>query len=80
MVIIGVLITFITKGLASYGQGVLMNKIGQSIIADMQIKILKKLFMQTYRFSENKTGRLISFSTYHIIMIRNLCSQIITIW
>lgn len=75
----GVLVTFITKGLASYGQGVLMNKIGQSIIADMQIKIFEKIVHADVSFfTENKTGRLISFSTYHITMIRNLCSQIIT--
>jgi subfamily B ATP-binding cassette protein MsbA len=75
----GVLITFIIKGLSSYGQGILLNDIGQSIIADLQNKIFEKIARADIAFfSQNKTGRLISFSTYHITMIRNLIAQIIT--
>ena len=76
---LAVLLTFIVKGLASYGQGVTLNFIGQSIISQIQKKLFNKIIHSDIQFfMSHKTGTLVSYGTYHITMIRNLISQIIT--
>jgi subfamily B ATP-binding cassette protein MsbA len=76
-VTLSVLIIFLLKGLADYGQSVLLNYIGQSVVAKLQIDLFSKIMsLDLDFFMTHKTGRLVSYGTYHITMIRALVNQV----
>jgi subfamily B ATP-binding cassette protein MsbA len=56
-----ILISFVAKGLGTYGQGVLMNWIGFRIIADFQIQMFAHLMRADLQFfHDNHAGTLVT--------------------
>ena len=76
---IAVLFTFVIKGLANYGQSVLMNFVGQRIITDTQHRLYRHLNrMDLGFFQQTPTGSLISRFTVDINMMRAAVSNALT--
>ena len=74
-----VFITFAIKGLANYGQSVLMSYVGQRIITDTQHRLYAHLTrMELGFFHDNPTGNLISRFTIDINMMRATVSNALT--
>ena len=74
-----VLGTFAIKGLANYGQTVLMSFVGHKIIADNQKRLYAHLSaMDLSFFHNNPTGKLISRFTVDIGSMRSAVSNAIT--
>ena len=74
-----VLITFTVKGLANYGQSVLMSYVGQRIITDTQHRLYAHLTrMELNFFNTFPTGNLISRFTIDINMMRVAVSNALT--
>jgi ATP-binding cassette, subfamily B, bacterial MsbA len=74
-----VVLAALIKGLSSYGQGVLLNHVGQRIIADLQLK----LFAQTVRadlafFNENSAAKLTMRLSHDVGLMRQAITQAIT--
>jgi subfamily B ATP-binding cassette protein MsbA len=74
-----VVIAAFVKGMSSYGQGVLLNHVGQRIIADLQVK----LFAQTVRadlafFNENASSKLAIRLSHDVSLMRQAITQAIT--
>ena len=62
-----VIATFFCKGMANYGQAILMNFVGLQIIADTQLKLLRHLnSMEVGFFINHSTGTLVSRFTVDI--------------
>ncbi len=76
---VAVLFTFGIKGLANYGQSVLMNFVGQRIITDTQHRLYRHLNrMDLGFFQQTPTGGLISRFTVDINMMRSAVSDALT--
>ncbi len=74
-----VLATFAVKGLADYGQGVLMTGIGLRIITDLQQRLFKHVLrLDVAYFSQTATGRLVSRFTVDVTSIKNGVSTMVT--
>ncbi len=74
-----VLITFLTKGLASYGQSLLMAFVGLRIVADNQTRLYKHLIgMDLGFFHSVTTGRLVSRFLVDINNMRVAVSNAVT--
>jgi subfamily B ATP-binding cassette protein MsbA len=74
-----VFITFTIKGLANYGQSVLMSYVGQRIITDTQHRLYAHLSQMELNFFHNSpTGNLISRFTIDINMMRIAVSNALT--
>ncbi|MDP6645308.1 MAG: ABC transporter transmembrane domain-containing protein [Rhodospirillales bacterium] len=74
-----ILITFLIKGLANYGQAVLMSFVGQRIITDTQHRLYAHLTgMELGFFHDSPTGNLISRFTIDINMMRAAVSNALT--
>ncbi|MCW8835275.1 MAG: lipid A export permease/ATP-binding protein MsbA [Rhodospirillales bacterium] len=74
-----VLMTFLVKGIANYGQATLMSMIGQRIITDTQIRLYEHLLrMDISYFHANATGKLISRFTTDINSMRSAVSNALT--
>ncbi len=74
-----VLATFLVKGLANYGQAVLMSFVGLKIIADSQNRLFAHLTrMDLAFFHDNPTGRMISRFTVDINQMRVAVSNALT--
>lgn len=74
-----VVLTFLIKGLANYGQAVLMSFVGQRIITDTQHRLYAHLTgMELGFFHDNPTGNLISRFTIDINMMRAAVSSVLT--
>ena len=70
---------FAAKGVAAYGQEVMMNFIGQRIIADIQIRMFGHLIRSDLAFFHNtSTGKLISRFTNDVNMMRSSVSNALT--
>lgn len=70
---------YLLKGLASYGQTVLMNYIGLRIIADLRNALYRKIQMQSLSFfSRYPTGVLMSRITNDVGTIQGTVSDAIT--
>ncbi|MEN8197718.1 MAG: ABC transporter transmembrane domain-containing protein, partial [Pseudomonadota bacterium] len=70
---------FVAKGIAAYGQEVMMNFIGQRIIADIQIRMFGHLIRSDLAFfHNNSTGKLISRFTNDVNMMRAAVSNALT--
>ncbi len=67
-----VLLAFIIKGFASYGETVTMTRIGQSIISDIQKRVFNHLMhLDLEFFHKNNSGELLSRFTNDIALMRN---------
>ncbi|HCX14533.1 MAG TPA: ABC transporter permease [Rhodospirillaceae bacterium] len=76
---LGVFATFAIKGLATYGQTVIMTRAGQSILTDLQNRLFRHLLsMDLSFFAANKTGTLISRLTTDINAMRIAVSTALT--
>jgi len=74
-----VLVTFAVKGLANYGQAVLMSFVGQRIITDTQHRLYAHLSrMELGFFHRTATGSLLSRFTIDINMMRAAVSNALT--
>jgi len=74
-----VTITFLTKGLANYGQSVLMAFVGLRIIADNQNRLYRHLIgMDLGFFHSMQTGRLVSRFLVDINQMRVAVSNVVT--
>jgi len=74
-----VLVTFLVKGLANYGQATLMSYVGMRIIADTQNRLFAHLARMDLAFFHNTpTGKLISRFTIDINQMRVAVSNGLT--
>lgn len=74
-----VFITFMVKGIANYGQSVLMGYVGQRIITDTQHRLYAHIIKMELNFFHNSpTGNLISRFTIDINMMRVAVSNALT--
>ena len=74
-----VLALFTLKGLATYGQTVLMTGVGQSVLMDMQNRLFRHLMTQDLAFFQRQsTGGLMSRFTTDIGMMRQAVSTALT--
>jgi len=74
-----ILAVFVVKGAASYGQAVIMNFVGQRILADMQIRLYDHLITSDIAFLQrHPTGTLISRFNNDIQLMRNTVSTVLT--
>ena len=76
---LAVIATFTVKGIANYGQSVLMSFVGQRIITDTQHRLYAHLSrMELGFFHRTPTGKLISRFTIDINMMRAAVSNALT--
>jgi subfamily B ATP-binding cassette protein MsbA len=67
-----VLTAFVIKGLASYGETVTMTRIGQSIISDIQNRVLSHLLsLDLDYFHKRNSGEILSRFTNDVSLMRN---------
>ena len=72
---VAALAVFVAKGLATYGQTVLMSFVGQRIVADLQLDLFKRLMGADLAFyHENSPGKLIARFINDINLLRNAVS------
>ncbi|MCX8505408.1 MAG: ABC transporter transmembrane domain-containing protein [Alphaproteobacteria bacterium] len=70
---------FLAKGLAGYGEQVLMNGIGQSIVAALQSAMFRRLVVADLGFlHKNPTGSLIARMTNDVGMLRTIVTNTLT--
>lgn len=69
---LAVLLAFVIKGFASYGETVTMTRIGQSIISDIQNRVFSHLMsLDLEYFHKRNSGELLSRFTNDISLMRN---------
>ncbi len=69
----------LVKGGGTYGQAVLMNQVGQRIIADLQVRLFAHLMRADLQFfHDNPTGRLIARFTNDVNLLRGAVTQSLT--
>ena len=74
----GALAIAIVKGLADYGEAVLMNRVGQRVIADVQIALFTRLMRADLAyFHAHPSGTLISRFTSDAVLLRNAAANIL---
>ncbi len=79
VVAVSILVIFTVKGLATYGQAVLMSYVGQRIIADIQNRMFAHLMHADLAFFHGtSTGKLISRFTNDVNMLRQVVSTALT--
>jgi len=78
MVSAAVLVLAIVKGVATYAQSVLMTRVGQRIIADVQLALFARLMRADIAFFHaNSTGTLISRFTNDVSMMRSAAASVL---
>ncbi len=79
VVSLGVLGLFLIKGLASYGESLTMNYIGQRIIANIQTDLFSHLIRADLQFFHaNSSGTLMSRCTNDVNLMKGVVSNTIT--
>jgi len=74
-----ILAAFMIKGASAYGHGVLMNHVGQRIVADLQIRLFEHLLRSDLALYHATTvGSLITRFTSDATMLRGAVSNAIT--
>ncbi|MCH7543685.1 MAG: hypothetical protein IIB65_08610 [Proteobacteria bacterium] len=69
---------FALKGAATYGQAVLMNYIGQRVIADLQLRMFAHLMrLDLAFFHGTSTGQLISRFTNDLALVRGAAADLL---
>jgi ATP-binding cassette, subfamily B, bacterial MsbA len=73
-----VLFLAILKGLVDYGDAVLMNRVGQRVIADVQAALYARLIRADLAyFNANSSGTLISRFTADVGLLRNAAANVL---
>lgn len=63
-IVISIIVVFIIRGIAFYGQSYLMNYVGQRVIVDIRKAVFEKLQRLSLDFyDKNKTGTIMSYVT-----------------
>ncbi len=74
----GALALALVKGLADYGEAVLMTRVGQRVIADVQIALFARLMRADLAFFHaNPTGTLISRFTSDAALLRSAAANVL---
>ena len=74
----GALAIALVKGIADYGEAVLMNRVGQRVIADVQITLFGRLMRADLAyFHANPSGTLISRFTSDAVLLRNAAANVL---
>lgn len=74
----GALAIAIVKGLADFGQAVLMNRVGQRVIADVQIALFTRLMRADLAyFHAHPSGTLISRFTSDAALLRSAAANVL---
>jgi ATP-binding cassette, subfamily B, bacterial MsbA len=74
----GALAIAIVKGLADYGEAVLMNRVGQRVIADVQIALFTRLMRADLAyFHAHPSGTLISRFTSDAALLRSAAANVL---
>ncbi|MBI1777165.1 MAG: ATP-binding cassette domain-containing protein [Proteobacteria bacterium] len=74
-----VLAVFVVKGFATYGQAVLMNRVGQRIVAELQVKLFQHLIgADIAYFHATTTGTLMSRLINDAMLLRAIVSNLLT--
>jgi subfamily B ATP-binding cassette protein MsbA len=74
----GALVLALVKGLADYGEAVLMTRVGQRVIADVQIALFARLMRADLAyFHANPTGTLISRFTSDAALLRGAAANVL---
>ena len=75
---LAVIVTAIVKGFAGYGQAVLMTRVGQRVVADLQRALFARLIHADLAFFQgHSTGSLISRFTYDATMLRTASTNLL---
>lgn len=70
-----ILLSFVVKGMASYGESVIMLSVGQKIIFDIQERLFKHLLNSDLQFFQNiNSGELLSRFSNDVNMMRTAVS------
>ena len=76
---LAVFATFAVKGLATYGQTLIMTRVGQTVVTDLQNRLFRHLLLMDLRFfAAHRTGTLLSRLTTDINMMRLAVSTALT--
>ncbi|MBU4074365.1 MAG: ABC transporter permease, partial [Proteobacteria bacterium] len=76
---LAIIAIYLTKGACNYAQTVLMNFIGQRIIADLRADLYRKIQTQSLAFfTKNPTGILMSRITNDVGYIQGAVSEAVT--
>jgi ATP-binding cassette, subfamily B, bacterial MsbA len=68
----------LTKGIADYGEAVMMNRVGQRVIADVQIALFGNLMRADLAFFHaHSSGTLISRFTSDAVLLRNAAANVL---
>ncbi|MGQ0664907.1 MAG: ABC transporter ATP-binding protein [Pseudomonadota bacterium] len=79
LVPLAVIAAALVKGGATYAQAVIVNRVGQKIIADLQVALFTHLLrLDLAFFHDHPTGRLISRLTNDVNLLRQAVSQALT--
>jgi subfamily B ATP-binding cassette protein MsbA len=66
------------KGLSDYGEAVLMNRVGQRVVADVQIALFSRLMRADLAyFHAHPSGTLISRFTNDAVLLRNAAANVL---
>ncbi len=77
---LAVVVIFSLRGMASYGQAVMMNWVGTRVIAKIQSNLFAKLVMADLAwFHENSTGQLISRFVFDTNLLRQGSTQTLVV-
>ncbi len=76
---LAVFATFAVKGLATYGQTLIMTRVGQTVLTDLQNRLFRHLLLMDLKFfAAHRTGALVSRLTTDINMMRLAVSTALT--
>lgn len=74
-----VLLTFLIKSAASYGESVAMGKVGQRLIANLQVDMYHHILRFAYPFfQEHKSGTLVARFINDVRLLENTMTQTVT--
>ena len=76
---VAVILIYLIKGACHYAQSVIMNFIGQRVIADLRYRLYEKIQEQSLAFfTRNPTGVLISRITNDVNFMKEAVSEAVT--
>jgi len=79
LITILIFVVFLVKGISTYGQAVLLDFVGQRVIADLQKKMFCHLIgVELAYFSTQSTGTLISRFTNDVNLLKSSVSTVLT--
>jgi subfamily B ATP-binding cassette protein MsbA len=74
-----VLSVFVIKGLATYGQAVMMSRVGLRIVARLQSRVVEHAIgLDLAYFHDTPTGTLVSRVLYDTAMLRGIVANVLT--